>query len=375
MKYSNTTIITCPLCTSANVEITELPYPLFRHMDFSIFHHGPNRIGRCLVCNLVFRCTDEDGEKKNNALYESQEYVAHEEPHTLVVDGYDEPVPASFIQAKLLLPVLSSKKHPAILDIGCFDGMLLSEISKICSTSDLCGFDVAERPQFPTGDKFRFVSGKIGSIHGSFDLIILSHSIQYIQDIPLLFERVKLLLKPEGKLFIQIPDFSLKPATLLFGDLYYHYTPEIIRNMLQFMGFKFQLLNNNYFPRDILVIVAPGEIKDDQNFVSDKYLSACVFRINEITKQLAQLARTSLDIMGVLGTTIDAAFVEHCLGNRISFFVDENPKKAGTNFHGKPVIHPNQLTDKHHTILPYGKSGTMIKKRFMTSYQGMFSIV
>jgi SAM-dependent methyltransferase len=371
MKKSITTI--CPLCKSTDIKITILPYPSFRHMDFSTFHRGSNRIAQCLSCSIVFRCDDEEKEKMITSIYKSHEYEKHEEPHTLVVDDYNEPVPASFIQAKLISSLLSDKSS-AVLDIGCFDGMLLSEISKIANVSDLCGFDVAERPQFPTGANFRFISDNLESIHGKFDLIIFSHSIQYIQNIQLLFDRIRALLKANGKLFIQVPNFSLKPANLLFGDLYYHYTPDILGNILQTMGFKFEFLNNNYFPRDILAIATLTDIKDKKN-ISDKSFDICVSRLSEINKQLTQFTNTSSCFMGVLGTTIDAAFVDNCLGTCISFFVDENPRKVGTSFHGKPILHPNQLTNKHHTILPYGESGLMIKKRFKSLYQGSFIVV
>ena len=89
---------------------------------------------------------------------------------------------------------------------------------------DLCGFDVAERPQFPKSGVFRFVSGEISDVEGEFDLITLSHSMQYIKDIVCLFEQINRLLKPCGKVFVQVPNYSLKPCSLLLGDLFYHYS-------------------------------------------------------------------------------------------------------------------------------------------------------
>jgi len=361
--------IICPVCLSADVGITALPYPLFRHMDFSPFHPGPNNIGRCLACQSVFRIVGDDEQKSINAIYTGEAYLRHEEPHTLVVDGYDEPVPVSFIQAKLLSPFLSGKES-AVLDIGCFDGRLLAEIGKVCDVYDLCGFDVSERPRFPKGPKFRFISGSMDSIDGQFDIILMSHSIQYIRDVHGLFQHIRSLLKLGGQLFVQIPDFSLKPCSLLLGDLYYHYDRTIVENLFGHMGFTTLFLDNPYFPRDILVAASPGTKKTAAGFSEDFHLNTCLSRISEMTERLDQLA--TFDALGVLGTTIEAAFVSHYLGTRISFFVDENPKKVGTSFHGKPVIHPQSIKEKDVVVIPMGATGEPIRVRFSTQYQGVY---
>jgi SAM-dependent methyltransferase len=359
----------CPLCLSTDIEITLLPYPLFKHMDFSPFHPGPNKIGRCRVCQLVYRIVGGEEQKEIDAIYCSETYLRHEEQHTLLIDGHDVPVPMPYVQARILAPFLRASDL-SVLDIGCFDGRLLSEIEKVCHASDLCGFDVGERPQFPSGEKFRFASGGMEKIHGRFDLIIMSHSIQYIRDIPLLFERIRGLLKPAGQLFIQVPDFSTKPTSLLLGDLYYHYTPAILGNILHSMGFELRILDNDYFPRDTLAIAFPENAERDVAFIPDKHLSSCLSRLAEMTERLDQLAASG--VMGVLGTTIDAAFADHCLGAQALFFVDENPKKVGTAFHGKPVIHPQSIKEKDVVVIPMGATGEAIRERLSTLYKGVY---
>lgn len=363
----------CPLCAADDIEINILPYPLFRHMDFSIFHPGPNRIGRCRKCRLVFRIIGDGEQQEIDAIYRSEEYLKHEEPHTLVLEGHEEPVPLSHVQAEILAPFLNVKSPVAVLDIGCFDGHLLSEINNICDASDLCGFDVSERPQFPSGKSFRFVSGRMAEINGSFDMILMSHSIQYIRDIHTLFEDIRKLLKPDGKVFIQVPDFSFKPASLLLGDLYYHYTREIIISTLRYMGFQTRFPDNDHFPRDILVIASPGVAESYWNAASDDHLSAGLSRLAEVAERLKKLVVH--EAVGVLGTTIDAAFVDQCLHSRVAFFVDENPGKVGKTFHGKPVIHPRSIGEKDVVVIPMGAAGEAIRARFSGQYSGYYECV
>ncbi len=364
--------VACPLCKGGDTEVTVMPYPLFRHIDFAEFHPGPNRIARCPSCGLVFRVVDDGEQRAIEAIYQSDEYVKHEEPHMLVIEGQDEPLPLARVQARLLAPYLKAP-GVSVLDIGCFDGQLLFEIGKICDVCDLCGFDVAARPQFPRGKPFRFVSGKLSEIEGSFDLITLSHSIQYVRDIHVLFENIRRLLKADGRVFIQVPDFSVKPSSLLLGDLNYHYTREILGNICRRMAFKAQFLDADCFPRDILAIASRGASAAQVAATMQDDLHGGVERIAELVRRLEELA--SETTVGVLGTTIDAAFVDQCLGARVAFFVDENPGKVGKTFHGKRIMHPRSVRTADLVLIPMGASGDAIGARLRTIYRGTYVCV
>ena len=50
----------CPLCGNSINDILEIPYPLFRHMDFELIKHS-GKVLRCDSCQLVSNClTDEE---------------------------------------------------------------------------------------------------------------------------------------------------------------------------------------------------------------------------------------------------------------------------------------------------------------------------
>jgi SAM-dependent methyltransferase len=250
---------------------------------------------------------------------------------------------------------------------------LLSEIAQIVDASDLCGFDVGERPQFPRGHPFRFVSGRLADVTGSFDLITMSHSIQYVRDIDGLFADIRRLVKPSGKIFVQVPDFSVKPASLLLGDLYYHYTRAIIDNVLRHAGFQAQFLTVDYFPRDVLVIASQQPLETFGYAASADELSAALSRLADFKERVQQFA--TLDGVAVLGTTIDAAFVDECLSSKVTFFVDENPRKAGTTFHGKAVVHPRAVAEDDVVLIPMSMSGSAIRDRLSTQYRGQYRCV
>jgi SAM-dependent methyltransferase len=369
---TSTSTRNCPLCGASAIEILELPYPLFRHLDFASFYPPPNRIGRCKACRLVFRIVTPDEMEAIDAIYRSEEYSRHEEPHTVMAPGYDGPVTLPFLQAELLRPYLD-REGVRVLDIGCFDGQLLSEISNRCVAEDLCGFDVGERPCFPKNQSYRFVTGGLEKITGRFDLIIMSHSMQYIRDVKGLFGLIKDCLDEEGVLFVQVPDFSLKPCSLLLGDLYYQYTKPIINNIFRQMEFEPTPLINDYFPRDVLIVARKSRESANGVYEDDSRIHGSISHIRDMAERLAALPRHSR--MGILGTTIEAAFAEYCLGDQVSFFIDENPNKVGTAFHGKDVRHPRAVSLNDVVIIPMGSAGESIRERFSKQYHGSYVCV
>lgn len=362
-------VANCPLCGADTTEKLELPYPLFRHLDFLSFYPAPNRMIRCKTCQLVFRLVQPDEKEAIDAIYHSAEYSRHDEPHTIMAPGYDEPVTLPFLQAELLKPYLK-RENLRVLDIGCFNGRLLSEIANRCEVSDLCGFDVEERPGFSEAEYCRFVTGGLEEITGCFDLIIMSHSMQYISDVKGLFRLIEDCLDQEGLIFVHVPDFSRKPCSLLFGDLYFQYTKPIVNNIFRCMGFDSMPLVNNFFPRDVLTVARKNQQLPNPVYEKDDCIYKSIRQIQDMAERLSGLP--SYPSIGILGTTIEAAFAKHCLGDRVSFFIEENPHKIGLSFHGKDVRHPGTITDDEVVVIPMGISSESIKERFSNQYHGYY---
>ncbi|MBL4759665.1 MAG: methyltransferase domain-containing protein [Mariprofundaceae bacterium] len=366
---TNLKLYDCPICGSTNVTVYDIQFPQFLHMDFSVFDADGGQIGCCKTCGAIFRKVDESQAAKIEAIYTSTDYAQHDEPHTLKVEEYSKPVSLGFLQAELLKGYLP-KQNVAILDIGCFDGKLLRELGHRCDAIDLCGFDVAVSPKFPKEKPFRFVSDDFKNIQGQFDLVVLSQSLQYIRDTTSLFEQIKSLLKPTGVLFVHVPNYLAKPCSLLLGDLFTHYTPENLSIVFAKAGFNFSLVKNSWFPRDIISI---GYFHGDVPAVAQTMAGALEQTLDKITK-LSTVARDlSLEQnFGVLGTTIEAAFIKSQLGHSVACFVDENPKKVGGTFYGCPIVHPRDLSDSDTVFIPIIDTGVSLQDRLDFDYRAKF---
>lgn len=365
-------MLRCPACFNVDVEIRSLPYPLFRHLDFQPIGPGPAQLAACRACGSVFRDMNNEEAGRINAVYRSEEYTRHNKPHMLVVEDFDRPVTLAFLQAELLAELIP-ERDARVLDFGCFNGELLREIAaRRPAAADLCGFDVERRLSFPAGTPFRLVTGSLEAVTGGFDLIAMSHSLQYVRDQKALFERLRRLLRPGGSVFIQVPNFMPKPCSLLLGDVHYHYTLEILLSVLQRFGFAAQGLANRWFSRDVLIIAWPDVTADHIAADSGATLRDAATRLRAMAASLDAITAPKL---AVLGTTIEAAFANTRLGDRLAIFVDENPLKVGTSFGGKPVIHPKDLRRGDQVLLPMGEAGREISERLTRRYAGNFVCV
>ncbi len=365
----------CPLCGNGAVDIFNIPYPLFEHREFKSISDGPFFLGQCRECKVIFRNDSDDILAKIDDRYRSNEYVTRRESlHTVFAEEFGGLKTMPFLQAELLAPYIPDR-DAAILDIGCFYGGLLRELSTRYDDADLCGFDVSEetRARFPEGKNFRFVSGSLEDVTGSFDLVVLSHSIQYIRRLGELFGHMDRLLKPGGALFVQVPDLDQRPTSLLLGDLHFYFTPAALENMFGTFSFSCSFLDNHWFPRDLLAAGKPGQADKRRELQADDSVGCALTHLDAMREKLESLSRDSR--IGVLGTTIDAAFIDSVLDGGVAFFVEENEKKTGGRFHGKPILSPDEVAASDRVLLPMGEMAETVSARLSREYEGQYVCV
>ena len=361
---------TCPICLNNNV-IISIDIPFFRHLDFTTVSNNCKLL-KCTHCQTI---SNPDAVKTELSTFEGKKYAdSHQTKQTMYVDGYKEPVTRSFLQARILSEQILNNENMRILDIGCFDGRLLVELDRIITNADLWGFDINPHLEsfFPEKDNFHFISTDLEDLEEPFDLITLSHSILYIPDLNVLMASISRLLKEDGTLFIQIPDICTNPFYSLMGDQSFIFTEISLKNFLNKFGYKIEVISNNYFPRELLIVAKKNDSVNLDSYKEDYLFEQNIDTINRVKKELKNI---TYDNLTVLGTTVNAAFVDEIIGRRIHFFVDENLSKSDKKFRGKNVAHPKDLNDTSHTILPYGESGNKIRERFEKLYKGTFMVV
>ena len=359
----------CPFCQNPQVELIDIEITTFTHLDFSDFGDRAQII-RCPNCQSLTNVQALNKINQIESLYKQPRYVRSKQTaQTFIVPEEPKPVTRSFLQARILHPYLKKNAQPYVLDIGCFDGQLLLELSRHFPQGQFRGFDINEKLQdiFPSESNFHLWISDPLQIEGQFDLICMSHSILYIVDLSALFRLILELLKPNGLLFVQAPSMILNPYQLLLSDQYHYFSPTSLKNVLQYSGYESDFIDYEWFPRDLLVFAKPNPMVREQAFREDVSVYQSIQVLHENRDKLNNLSK-NYDL-AVLGTTVTATFVDSILAQKNKFFVDENMDSTHGTFRGKSVIHPNSMDKSVHLVLPYGRSNIGIKKMFMMQYE------
>lgn len=104
-----------------------------------------------------------------------------------------------------------------LLDVGCGMGFLLAAIS---DTWEKHGVDMSEYAYQYSRNRGDIYCGKIEDApyeSNYFDVLVLSHIIEHVESPELLINKCRRILKPNGKLIVETPDFDCAVAKA-FGE-------------------------------------------------------------------------------------------------------------------------------------------------------------
>ena len=140
-------------------------------------------------------------------------------------------------------------KKSRVLEIGSGHGFFL-EIMKT-NGFDIIGYDISKEKRkyskkitnVPVYDIN--INSEI-SLGNKFDIVVLFHTLEHIADPITLLKNIKKLLKPKGKILIEVPnsdDFHLK-LNKFYKEFYWerahihYFNPKILKNVIRKSGFK-----------------------------------------------------------------------------------------------------------------------------------------
>jgi SAM-dependent methyltransferase len=309
------------------------------------------------------------------AQYADRSYADRDVPvHHVRPPGGTALVPAPRHQADILQRYLPPS--PTILDVGCFDGRLLRALRASSLAARLVGYDISDglRRFFPPQAGIAFFPDDRAWQVGPFDIVVFSHSLQYVDDLPAMLQRATAALSPGGHVFIQVPDLEKRPVSILLGDLHHHFTATSLANLLSLNGLAMTAIEPTGFARD-LVVVGSRTAALRSGLAADG-----AERVAAALRALDAIAQRTRELMGtgggnVFGTTIDAAFVAHILGDRLVAFIDEAPQPAGATFMNRAIRHPGALGPDERTFVPFGTRATGLLTRIRQSYKGEFLLI
>lgn len=210
------------------------------------------------------------------------------------------------------------------------------------------------------------------SLLNKFDLAILGHSLEHYLDIDKVLSNIKHILKPEGYLYIEVPDAEKYsktdsvPYTMFTYEHLYHFTLDTMDNIAKAFGYK--LIDKNQFFKaesyDVLYALYQnnGEVQDTTYNAASKlsileYINHCKNQLKPYIKQL-EASQEKLILWGIGAST--ALLLNETFDNcNVIQLIDRNPARQNIEYHigGKvfSIQDPETINDDTATIviMPY----------------------
>lgn len=236
-----------------------------------------------------------------------------------------------------------------MLDVGCGNGATIRAFGSVAPGWAKAGteFDAkyrAEVESIPNTEPLHV--GPVDTVPGSFDVITMIHVLEHIVDPIAVLEKLRGKLSPGGLLLIEVPHHPANPFELLIADHRTHFTADSLTRALVAAGFEVVSVAEDWIPKELSVVArppraAPGTLPQSDVAAARARVATSLAWLCETANRLRLLGAG--DPMGLFGTSIAGTWLAAEAGDHFSFFVDEDPHRAGRTYLGKPVHAPADI--------------------------------
>ena len=230
----------CPVCSSTSID------PLLTVKDHSISKEEFT-IWQCARCALRFT-QDAPDETSISAYYQSEDYISHTNTQKGFINKAYQFVRNYTLKQKANLIKRFTKEQGNILDIGAGTGAFLHTMKQhgwnvTGIEPDGGAREQAKRIydlQLHQTDSFPMLPAS------GFDAITMWHVLEHVHQLHDYVEQLKVLLKPEGTVFIAVPNYTSLDAQL-YGNYWaaydvprhlFHFSPQSMHQLMELHGLK-----------------------------------------------------------------------------------------------------------------------------------------
>ena len=341
--------------------------------------HKDGRLGICQRCGSIQKPITKKWLRDAEDIY--YRYEMYSQAGGLEQSTFDSSSGSSETRSKRMVSWLSKVGVPQsgkLLDIGCGNGAFLKAFSEVYPKYELAGLELDDRNkeviESINGVKKLYI-GSIDTLNECFDVIIMIHVLEHIPDPVQYLVALSNKLNKDGLLFIEIPHLGKSPFDLLIADHCTHFDLESLEAVIKRSGFELVKVASDYIPKELSLLCrwrgVEQQRKIDNNIFHSKSFNKRKLTVNTNINWLLKFAnegKSHSDCMGIFGTSISATWLAGSLGDKVTFFVDEDVNRIGKTHLGKPIYSPNdaQLNGKN-ILMPFRKDiASKICKRYKT---------
>lgn len=231
-----------------------------------------------------------------------------------------------------------------LLDVGCGNGAFLEAFGSVFKAWQMVGLELdgkhRERIESIPGVCHLHVGGLEGLV-GTFDLIVLIHSLEHIPHPSVYLRSLARFLSPDGLLLIQVPNLESSPFDLLIADHCSHFSVATVTRIVRESGLSLQCVSTQCIAKEITILASRGEFAvkklapTNSSRLSDRQVA--IENLRWLAKLIEQ-GNSERERVGIFGSSISASWLASTLGDQVEFFVDEDPSRAGRVHLGRPIF-------------------------------------
>ncbi|MEP6927138.1 MAG: class I SAM-dependent methyltransferase [Ginsengibacter sp.] len=231
----------CPCCGQKNIVLA------LTAKDYTVSHKR-FEIWECKNCTLRFTQNVPDA-GEIGAYYKSENYISHSDTNEGFINRlYHRVRNRTLGQKRKMIENISRKSSGDILDVGSGTGAFLNTMKR--SGWKITGLEPDEIARKKAMELYNLnldSSEKLFSLPaGSFDVITMWHVLEHVHELHEYIKRLKELLKPEGKLFIAVPNYTCYDEKIYkeYWAAYdvprhlYHFSPAAMNTLLSLHGMQ-----------------------------------------------------------------------------------------------------------------------------------------
>ncbi len=264
--------------------------------------------------------------------------------------------PRSAVLAEKIEPWLPPGAR-RMLDVGCGNGATLRAFHARHPGWELNGFEIDDKTRaavLAVPGVRGFFAGSPDAIQGSFDLITLVHVFEHVTTPGDLLDRLRARLAPGGLLLLEQPNALESPFDMAIIDHCSHFSPGILAAFAASRGYEVVHVATDWLSKEVAVLLRAGAAgpawpppggapaEDVRRFHA--HAAWLVDVVRDAEARASKAAR-----FGVFGTAIAGTWLGSLLGERVNFFVDDDPRRAGKLHLGRPVL-PTSEVDPGATV-------------------------
>ncbi|MDQ6901943.1 MAG: class I SAM-dependent methyltransferase [Bacteroidota bacterium] len=240
----------CPCCGQKNI------VSLFSAEDYTVSHKR-FEIWECEDCCLRFT-QNVPSSNEIGIYYQSENYISHSDTKEGFVNQlYHKVRNRTLIQKRKWVEAATGKSYGNILDVGCGTGAFLNAMKN--SGWNVWGLEPDDGTRKRALDLYNLKvepTERLFSLPAeSYDAITMWHVLEHVHELHEYITRLKELLKPNGKLFIAVPNFTCYDEKVYkqFWAAYdvprhlYHFSPASIKKLLSLHKMKLDAIKPMWY--------------------------------------------------------------------------------------------------------------------------------